>query len=363
MRKLMISSLMVLVLGAFLASCAAPASDEGDITSPVVSSTYPAPAATGVFLNGYVSAAFSEAMDPATVSDATFILEGASAVAGSVMLNTAGTTATFAPMANLASNTVYVATITTGAKDLVGNAIENAYSWSFTTGDTTTVSRASVDLATAGNYVLLAKSAISTTGTTAIVGDIGLSPAATSYLTGFSETLDSTNNFATASMVTGKLYAANMAPPTPAEMTTAVSDMELAFTDAAGRTLPDFTELGAGDVSGLTLVPGLYKWGTGLLMATDVTIQGSATDVWIFQIAQDLTMSNGVQITLSGGALAKNIFWQVSGQTTIGTTAAFKGIVLCQTAIVMRTGASFEGRALAQTAITLDANAVTQPAP
>ena len=161
--------------------------------------------------------------------------------------------------------------------------------------------------------------------------------------------------------MTGKLYAADMAPPTPTEMTTAVSDMETAFTDAAGRTLPDFTELGAGDVSGLTLVPGLYKWGTGLLIATDVALQGSATDVWIFQIAQDLTVSNGVQVTLSGGALPKNIFWQVSGQATMGTTAVFKGVVLCQTAIVMSTGASFEGRALAQTAITLDANAVTQP--
>jgi hypothetical protein len=150
-----------------------------------------------------------------------------------------------------------------------------------------------------------------------------------------------------------------MAPPTPANLTTAISDMEAAFTDAAGRTLPAFTELGAGDVSGLTIVPGLYKWSTGLLITTGVTLSGSATDVWIFQIAQDLTVSSGAMITLSGGALVKNIFWQVSGQATLET----KGIVLCQTAIVMRTGAVFHGRALAQTAITLDANAVTKPSP
>ena len=360
MRKLIVSSLIILVVGVFLAGCAGPA-DEGDITSPVVSSTYPATTATGVFLNGYVSATFSEAMDPSTIGVESFILEGASAVAGDVALNTAGTTAIFTPNANLAGNTVYTATITTGAMDLAGNPMENAYSWSFTTGATATVSRAPVDLATAGNYVLLAKSGVSTTGTTAIDGDIGLSPAATSYLTGFSQTLNSTSNYATTDMVTGRLYAADMAPPTPIQMTTAVSDMELAFTDAAGRSLPDFTELGAGDVSSLTLVPGLYKWGTGLLMATDVTLAGSATDVWIFQIAEDLTVSNGVQITLSGGALSKNIFWQVSGQATLGTTSSFKGIILCQTAIVMRTGAAFEGRALAQTAITLDANAVTKP--
>lgn len=364
MRKIIISSLMVLLLTGFILSCAGPATDEGDITSPTVISTYPATAATGVFLNSYVSAKFSEAMDPATITDMTFTLyNGSSAAAGTVVLNTVGTTATFSPLTNLISGTVYTATVTTGAMDLAGNPIENAYSWSFTTGTTATVSRAPVNLGMAGSFVLLAKTGVSTTGTTAIVGDVGVSPAAQTYLTGFSETLSGASATSVIVAAPGKLYAADMADPTPANLTTAILNMESALTDAAGRTIPDFTELGAGDVSGLTLVPGLYKWGTGLLMATDVTIQGSATDVWIFQIAQNLTMSNGVQITLSGGALAKNIFWQVSGQTTIGTTAAFKGIVLCQTAIVMSTGASFEGRALAQTAITLDANAVTQPAP
>jgi hypothetical protein len=190
---------------------------------------------------------------------------------------------------------------------------------------------------------------------------LGISPVAQTYFTGFSETLDSSNEFATSPLVTGRLYASDMHTPTPSKLTTAISDIEIAFTDAAGRTLPDFTELGAGDVSGLTLVPGLYKWGTGLLITSDVTLAGTADDVWIFQIAQDLTVSNGAMVTLSGGALAKNVFWQVSGQMTLGTSADFKGIVLCQTAIIMRTGASFYGRALAQSAITLDANMVTQP--
>ena len=146
-------------------------------------------------------------------------------------------------------------------------------------------------------------------------------------------------------------------------MTTAVSDMETAYTDAAGRSIPDFINLGAGNISGLTLIPGLYKWGTGVLIASDVTLSGGPNDVWIFQIAENLTVSNGVMVTLSGGALPKNIFWQVAGQTALGTTADFKGIVLCQTAIVMNTGAVFHGRALAQTAVTLDANTVVQPAP
>jgi len=208
----------------------------------------------------------------------------------------------------------------------------------------------------------LAKTGISTTGTTAVTGDLGLSPAAASYITGFGLTMDSTNVFSTSSLVTGKIYAADYAVPTPANLTTAVSDMQTAFTDAAGRSLPDFTELYAGDIRGRTLVPGLYKWGTGVLITSaGVTLAGGQNDVWIFQIAQDLTVSNSAIITLSGGAQAKNIFWQVSGQATLGTAADFKGIILSQTLISMNTGVKMSGRALAQTAVTLDASAVTQP--
>jgi hypothetical protein len=220
-----------------------------------------------------------------------------------------------------------------------------------------------VNLGTAGNFVILAKSAVSTTGTTAVVGDIGLSPAAASYITGFSLIADSTNAFSTSSLVTGRIYAADYATPTPANMTTAISDMEIAFTDAAGRSNTDFTELHAGDISGQTLVPGLYKWGTGVLITSaGVTLEGGADDVWIFQIAQDLTVNNSAIVTLSPGAQAKNIFWQVSGQATLGTAADFKGILLSQTLISLNTGAKMTGRALAQTAVTLDATAMTQPA-
>jgi hypothetical protein len=222
---------------------------------------------------------------------------------------------------------------------------------------------APVNLGTAGNFVILAKSEISTTGTTAVVGDIGVSPAAASYITGFSLIADSTNAFATSSFVTGKVYAADYATPTPANLTTAISDMEIAFTDAAGRSNTDFTELHAGDLSGQTLVPGLYKWGTGVLISSaGVTLQGGENDVWIFQIAQDLTVGNSAIVTLSGGAQAKNIFWQVSGQATLGTAADFKGIILGKTLISLNTGTMMKGRALAQTAVTLNATALTEPA-
>jgi len=203
--------------------------------------------------------------------------------------------------------------------------------------------------------VALAKTGISTTGTTAIVGDIGVSPAAASSITGFALIADASNTFARSSLVTGKVYAANYAAPSPTYMTTAIADMQTAFTDAGGRTLPDFTELGAGNISGLTLAPGLYKWGTGVLVTgAGVTLSGGPNDVWIFQIAQDLTVGNGAMVTLTGGAQAKNVFWQVSGKATLGTGADFKGNLLGQTLISLNTGAVVTGRLLAQSAVTLD---------
>lgn len=222
--------------------------------------------------------------------------------------------------------------------------------------------RAPVNLGSAGNFVALAKTGISTTGTTAIVGDIGVSPAAASFITGFGLIADATNTFSTSSLVTGKVYAANYAPPSPAYMTTAIADMQTAFTDAAGRTIPDFTELGAGNISGLTLAPGLYKWGTGVLVTgVGVTLSGGPNAVWIFQIGQDLTVSNSAMVTLSGGAQAKNVFWQVAGKATLGTAANFKGNVLSQTLISLNTGAAVTGRVLAQTAVTLNAAHLTGP--
>ena len=219
-----------------------------------------------------------------------------------------------------------------------------------------------VNLRSAGGYVILAESAISTVPPAVITGDLGISPMSASSITGFSLIADSTNVFSTSAQVTGKVYAAADAAPTSSNLTAAIGDMVLAFTDAAGRA-PDVTELGAGSIGGMTLGPGVYKWGTGVLIPTDLTLNGSATAVWILQIAQSLTVSNAVAVHLTGGALAKNVFWQVAGSVDLGTTSHFEGIVLCQTMINLRTGASIVGRLMAQTAVTLDTSTVTQPAP
>lgn len=220
-----------------------------------------------------------------------------------------------------------------------------------------------VNLGTAGNYVVLAKSGISTVPPAAVTGNLGVSPIASTAITGFSLIMDSTGQFSTSAQVTGNIYAPDYASPTPAHLTTAVGAMETAYTDAAGRSLPDFTELGTGDIGGMTLAPGLYKWGTGVSIPADVTLAGGPDDVWIFQIAGNLSIAGGKAVILSGGATAGNIFWQVTGGVGVdlGTGSHFEGIILALAGINLRSGASINGRMLAQTAVTLGANSITAP--
>jgi hypothetical protein len=172
--------------------------------------------------------------------------------------------------------------------------------------------------------------------------------------------LPAASAFSTSAMITGNVYAPGYADPTTANLTTAVLDMQNAYTDAAGRA-PSATELGAGNIGGMTLGAGVYKWSGNVTIPTDLTLSGNANDVWIFQIAGNLNISSATHVILSGGAQAGNVFWQVAGQTTLGTTAVFNGNILDQTTIVLNTGATLNGRALAQAAVTLDSNSVILP--
>jgi len=217
-----------------------------------------------------------------------------------------------------------------------------------------------IDLGSAGDFVALAESGISTTGTTAITGNIGVSPVAASYLTGFDQAADPSNQFAISTYVTGKLYAADYAEPTPTYLTNSISWMETAFTTGMGFAAGS-TELYAGDLSGKTIPGGVYKWGNDVHIDTDVTLNGSATETWIFQVSGKLTEAANMHVLLSGGALAKNIFWIVSDVVEVGAGASLKGTVLAQTNIVMDTGSSATGRLLAQTAISLDATTLVYP--
>ncbi len=330
---------------------------DNPVGSPTVTATDPGSNVTGVARNKEISFTFNEAMDSSTINNTTFtVKQGSTNVPGTVTYS--GKTAKFTPSVQLAAGTVYTATITTGAKNPAGMGLASNVVWNFTTGGST-VTLAVVDLGAAGNYVIVAKTAINNNATSVVTGDLGLSPAATSYVTGFSIT--NATGYATSAQVTGEIYAADMAVPTPSNMTTAVNNMITAYNDAAGRPTPDFLELGTGNIGGKTLMPGLYKWTSTVTMPTDVSITGGPNDVWIFQISGNLTSSSAVKVILSGGAQAKNIFWQVAGQATLGTTSHLEGIVLSKTGITFQTGASMNGRALAQTAVILDGNTITKP--
>jgi hypothetical protein len=359
LSRLSLAATALLVLP--LAACGDSAGTESDagvaVAAATVRSTSPADGATGVAINGSIRVTFSEAMDPASLATSFTVRAGIVDLPGVVIY--AGTTAVFWPAAHLTSDGSFTATVSTAARSRAGVALEAPHTWTFTAGKLVAPGLP-VDLGTAGDFVLLAKTGISTVPPAIVTGDLGVSPVAASYLTGFSLTASATKAFSTSAQVTGKIYASDYAVPTPAKMTTAINDMALAFTDAAGRA-PDVTELGAGNIGGMTLAPGVYKWTSGLLIPTSVTLSGDATAVWIFQVAQDLKLSSATRVMLTGGALPQRVFWQVAGSVELGTTAHLEGVVLSKTAVTFGTGASMLGRALAQTAISLDGSTVVQP--
>ncbi|KAF8573802.1 antifreeze protein [Ramaria rubella] len=223
---------------------------------------------------------------------------------------------------------------------------------------------APVLLRSAGNFTILAKSGISTVPKSVITGNIGVSPAAATALTGFSLTLSTDGTHATSTQIVGNALAADFKSPTPSVMTTAIADMGTAHTDAAGRVNPDHLNLDSGKcgiLAGVTLAPGLYKFSTGVLIASSITLSGSATDTWIFQIAETLTMTAAQKIILAGGALPANIVWVVAGATTFEAGAKFEGVLLGATSVALQTGTTMNGRILSQTAVTLQMATVTKP--
>jgi len=242
---------------------------EADVVAPTVSSTDPRNNEMDVVRNKVISVNFSETMDPSTINGLTFSVKQADiALEGNISYS--GTTAKFISRTLLAAEARYTVTITTGVTDVAGNALEANTEIGFTTS-ANEAGLAIVDLGSAGNYVILAKTAINNVPTSAITGDLGLSPAATSYITGLS--LTDFTGYATSAQVNGKVYAADMAAPTPIILTTAVENMITAYNDAAGRPTPDYVELGAGNIGGQTLTAGLYKWSNTVIMPTDVFVK------------------------------------------------------------------------------------------
>jgi hypothetical protein len=261
---------------------------------------------------------------------------------------------------NWTENGTIVSTLSSYAFNIANNRVLVA-NYIAVPGGGAAIGPGAINLGTALDFVTLTKAGITTTGVTKITGNIGVSPAAATAITGFA--LVKKGTFATSTLVTGNIYTADYDAPTPAKMTTAIADMETAYTTANGLTTPaPIVGIHAGDISGKILAPGLYKWATAVLVSgAGVTLNGGPNDTWVFQIAQNLTISNNAKITLTGGAQAKNIFWVVAGQATLGTGSDVSGIILSKTLISLGTGAKFKGRLFAQTSVTLDAATITQP--
>ena len=222
-------------------------------------------------------------------------------------------------------------------------------------GGSTPSNPSAVPLLTAANYEVLAKSGITNIATSHITGAMGVSPIASTAITGFALTLDGSGQFSTSAQVTGHVYAANYTAPTPATLTQAILDMQAAYTNAASRT-PDFVEFDAGLLNGDVLSPGVYRWSTAVAISGSITLAGNASSVFIFQIAGALTLAAAQSIILSGGVLASNVFWQVATNTAIGAAATFNGIILGFTDITLGAGATLHGKCLSQTAVNFNSD-------
>ncbi|KAJ7667140.1 antifreeze protein [Mycena rosella] len=207
------------------------------------------------------------------------------------------------------------------------------------------VGPAAVNLRTAANYAILAQTGVSTLPPSVITGAVAVSPIAANAITGFSLILDSTG--------CREIFAASYAIPTPATLTVAVGDMGTAFNDATGRSSPNFTNLATGAIGGLVLVPGLYKWTSAVTVGNNITISGTASDTWLFQVTGTLSVVANAKMVLTGGAVATNIVWVVTGAVTAAAGSHLEGVVLGKTSITLQTGATANSRLLAQTAVAL----------
>jgi hypothetical protein len=238
---------------------------------------------------------------------------------------------------------------------LLGASAAHAASYGYLTSGHPPSHRAQrVDLGGAGHFVILTETGITDVPASAVVGNVGVSP-----ITGAADLLSCAE-------VTGKVYSVDASGPqpcnivSPRKLTNAVGDMQAAYTDAAGRTA-NVLNLHGGYIGGLTLAPGVYSWDTDVNVASNVTLKGDSHGVWIFQTSGNFIVATGASVMLGGHAQAQNIFWQVAGATTVGTSAHLEGILLDATSISMGTGASINGRLLAQTALTLQMNSITVP--
>jgi hypothetical protein len=345
--------IMALLLLSFAAGCSDP--DKNGLVStstspPTVILVTPANGSTGLCSStAVISATFSKAMNPATITTSTFTLKGpgGTSVGGAVTYSATTNVATFSPSSPLAPSTAFTATITTGAADTFGNPLAANFVWTFTSGATCPPPPAAIALGTACSFgILAATPSVTSVGPTVVTGDIGIWPAAS--IVGFPP-----------GTLTGVKHAGD------AVAQTAQGDLTTAYNAAAGAAggavLP-------ADIGGLTLPAGVYRTTSAqpsLGITGNLTLDGGGNPnaAWIFQIQSTVTTAAGnSHIILINSASSHNVFWQVGSSATLGTNTVFQGTIMALASITGTTGATLNGRALARTgAINFDSNPVNVP--
>jgi len=311
-----------------------------DTTPPTVMKEFPINAASGVAVNSTVNATFSEAMDPSTISSATFTVaqSGVSGtLPGAYSYDTATNIATFTPTSNLSPSTTYIADITVGATDLAGNPLSLTVvppvtlPWNFTTGNG--LALGAVNLGSASTFGLMATAAITAASASIINGDVSLEPGTS--MTGFPPAI-----------VNGAVHINDTVSHQ------ARNDLLAAYNYAKGlacTTNVGTADLGTLYVSPAGIPPGVYCSGSTMLVGIGHPIVldggGNANAVWVFQIGSSLT--SNANVTLTGGAQAKNVFWVPTQDVTVGSGTTFSGTIVAGRDATSAGGATINGRILA----------------
>ena len=333
-----------------------------DTTPPLITLTNPASGVTAVPINSTVNATFNEAMDPSTISNATFTV-AQSGVAGNLpgtsSYDAPSMVATFKPSSNLNADTFYIATITSGATDLAGNALVVPASglpdnpWVFKTG-AGSLALGAVDLGSASTFGLMATAAVTAASASIINGDVSLEPGTS--ITGFPP-----------AVVNGAVHVNDTVSHQ------ARNDLLAAYNYAKGLacTTPVTAALGSMYVYPAGIPPGVYCSGSTMLVNIGAPIVldggGDTNAVWVFQIGSSMT--SNADVTLINGAQAKNVFWVPTSDMTIGSGTTFNGTIVAGRDTTSAGFATINGRILtgAITAGTIALNGtpstVNVPAP
>lgn len=323
---------------------------------PRVTLNSPLDAQVDVPLDVVLTAAFSEGLNPSTISETSFLLsDGTSSVSGGVSYNPLTLVATFTPDDELLPDTAYTALVTTEVSDLEGNSMVSVHTWMFETEQEEVPSIwVPVELGSLSTFVAVSGAGLTNSnsgGVTTLTGDVGLSPTATCLGDGSPCT-------AVNPIIIGTLYA-NDAKGVAAQ---AKVDLTAAYVDAMSR--PPGTTVN--DLSGMTLAPGVYTSGSTMSIATGGTLildaGGDPNAVWIFQVGSSLTVNNSAAVLLINGAKSSNVFWAIFASSTLGSNVSFHGSVLAGASNTVGTGSSVVGRLLCTTGqITMLSNTITLP--